>query len=59
MSEARTSDQVCTIDDPDADHDWELSEYDPSVGMMTNSRTCIVCGRTEFIDHSGEPDDVT
>lgn len=26
------------------DHDWERSEYDPSVGMMGSGQTCVKCG---------------
>jgi hypothetical protein len=48
---------ACSIDDPNADHDWETSEYDPSVGMMTNGRTCVVCGRFEFVDYEDFGDD--
>lgn len=42
---------ACSIDDPDADHEWEASEYDPSVGMMSNGRACVICGRFEFVDY--------
>lgn len=41
----------CSKDDPDADHEWEESEYDPSVGMLTSGRTCVLCGRFEFVDY--------
>lgn len=47
----------CSKDDPDADHDWELSEYDPSVGLTTNGRTCTACGRFEYVDYEGDFDD--
>lgn len=48
---------VCSPSDPDADHEWEVSEYDPSVGMTTNGRTCAVCGRFEFVDYEDHGDD--
>jgi len=47
----------CSPDDPDADHEWEQDEYDPSVGIMFSGRTCAVCGRFEHVDYDGDFDD--
>lgn len=47
----------CSPDDPNADHDWERDEYDPSVGMMSSGRTCASCGRFEFVDYEDSGDD--
>lgn len=37
----------------ECDHEWEYEGADPSVGIMSGSRTCVKCGE-EGPDERGE-----
>ena len=39
------------------EHEWEKVEYDPSVGVMGSDRVCVICGKFEEDDSSGDFDD--
>lgn len=41
----------------ECDHEWEYESADPSVGIMSGSKTCVICGEEGPDDRGDDFDD--